>query len=368
MKIAVFHELPIGGGRRAVNEIAIRLKKNNIVDLHTVDEKENVAEREYFSKVFFYKFPSKQLIKGPLKRLYKDTIELLKLYFLHKKIAAEIRGRGYDFLLVHASKFIEAPFILRFPNKGKIFYCHDPYYRLVYEPQFTFPKNIGVIKKWYERINRFVRKILDKQNFYGADLIIANSSYTQEKIKKIYNKESFLVYLGVDENFFTPKPIKEEYDVLFIGYRDQMDGYNLLEGALRYLPKNIRIKTVFTDQEWLDDKHLRDAYRKSKLIVCLGRNEPFGLIPLEAMACGVPVVALNKGGYKESIENGKTGILVEEKPKKIAVAIAYLLRNTSLREKMGKNARQSIEKSWTWDINAKKFSEFFLGNIYEKSL
>lgn len=356
MKIAVFHELPVGGGRRAVNEIAARLKKSAVVDLYTTD-KEEIKEQPYFNNIFPYKFTSKrQYVKNPWVRIYRDTVELLKLYFLHKKIASDIKNQGYDIVLIHASRFIEAPFILRFPNKRKIFYCHDPYYRLVYEPQFTFPKDINVIKKWYENANRYIRKILDRQNFHGASLIIANSRYTKEKIKEIYKSDSILVYLGVDEKFFTPKPVKQDCDLLFIGSHDPLDGYNILEKTLRYLPKNIRVKTVFTDNEWLGDEQLRDLYRRSKIVMCMGRNEPFGLIPLEAMACGVVVIALNEGGYSESIENNKTGILVKDDPQVIADTVMRLLSNSPLRKKMGRNARKNIEKNWTWDISARNFS------------
>lgn len=356
MKIAVFHELPVGGARRAVNEIGYRLKKNNMVDLYVVDEKKNLEERKFFSNMYFYQFiPRRWAGRDWKTRIYKDTLELFMLYLLHKKIANTIKERKYDVLIVNASKFIEAPFILQFRNAKKIFYCHDPYYRLVYEDYLTFPKDLDLIRKLYEKINRFMRKTLDRQNLYGADFIFANSCYTQEKIREIYRKESTVVYLGVDEKFFRPANLKKEYDLLFIGSKQPLDGYDFLKEALRSLHPKPKIRIVLSNKAWLNDFRIRDIYRSSKIVLCLARNEPFGLIPLEAGSCGTPVVAVDEGGYSESIINRKTGFLVKRDPKELADTIAKLLVDKKLRDDMGKEARLEIKKNWTWEKSVANF-------------
>lgn len=361
MKIAVFHELPIGGARRAVNEISHRLKKHNVVDLYVVDEKKNLQEQKYFTNVFFYKFISKKWAgKNWQVRIYKDTIELLSLYFLHKKIAEDVRNRRYNLLMVNASRFIESPFLLRFPNARKVFYCHDPYYRLIYESQFTFPVNLDPLRKMYERVNRFIRKTLDRQNFYGADLLLANSKYTRKKIKEIYKRNSTLAYLGVDHTFFTPTNIRKEFDVCFIGTTYPIDGYSLFKEALSYIHPKPTVINLFTNKQWLDDIDLRNTYRKSKIVVCLAHKEPFGLIPLEAMACGVPVIAVNEGGYKESIINGKTGYLIRRRPQDLADSISKLLKDDTLRRKMKEASRRHIEENWTWEKSVKRLSELIV--------
>ena len=66
------------------------------------------------------------------------------------------------------------------------------------------------------------------------------------------------------------------------------------------------------------------------------------------MACGVPVIALNVAGYRETIKNKENGFLVDLSAKEIAKKIIYLLENPDVREEMGKNGRRWIEAKWTW--------------------
>src|SRR5256885_6808307 len=120
MKIAFFHELHAGGGRRSVNEFARRLRKNHTIDLYIVDEKQNENEKVFFDTVFFYPFKAKKWTGKDWKaKFYKDTIELFKLYFLHKKIAKEIDSRDYNLVFIDPSKFTQAPFLLRFIKIGR---------------------------------------------------------------------------------------------------------------------------------------------------------------------------------------------------------------------------------------------------------
>src|SRR5947208_961490 len=101
MKIAIFHELHKGGARRAVNEFAKRLKKNHVVNLYLVDEKVKKEEKTFFNSVFLYKFTPKKWNGGNWKvRLYKDSVELFRLYKLHKQIAQKINEQKYDVVLV----------------------------------------------------------------------------------------------------------------------------------------------------------------------------------------------------------------------------------------------------------------------------
>src|SRR5882724_11303150 len=363
MKIAIFHELPPGGARKATNEFAKELKKTHDVDLYFVDEQRDSDEENNYTSTYFYKFTPKIWQGNNWKiRFYKDTIELFKLYLLHKKIAAAIRKKNYDMLLVNASKYIESPFILRFSNIQKIFYLHDPHDRATYE-QFLHKKiKISLLRQIYQKCNTFFRKILDKQNLNGADYFIANSKFTQEMFAKTYHKKSTVAYLGVDTVLFTPKNIKKEFDILYIGSHQPVDDYTLLKDAVKILKKKPKIKTVFWEDEWITDfTKIRDLYRKTKIVVCTAYNEPLGLIPLEAMSCGVPVIAVNEGGYKETVIDGKTGYLVSRNAKMLAEKLSFLLANVAIRKKMGEDARQEALSRWTW-----KERIIYLEKIFER--
>ena len=88
--------------------------------------------------------------------------------------------------------------------------------------------------------------------------------------------------------------------------------------------------------------------------------KPFGRISVEAMAAGKPVVAFNVGGILDTIEHGKTGILVEPKnPKKIADSMKYLLDNPDVARVMGKRGRKLVKEKYSADVIGRKYLEIY---------
>lgn len=356
-KIAIFHELPDGGARRGANEFARELKKDYIVDLYVIDYKENTSEKVYCHNLFFYAFLPKAWSGGNWKvKLYKDTLELLRLFTLHKRIAENINKEQYTFVFVHGSKFTQAPFILRCLTSKKIYYCQEPL-RMTLEEYFAVPQSLGLVRRIYEQCIRFIRKNIDKTNMQKADMILSNSKFTRENIYKAYKMKAQVCYMGVDRNAFTPDKKKKNIDILFIGSYDFVDGFPLLQESLQHIKSISPIIGYITHEDgWIgDDSIMRDYYNRSKLVVCFGYREPFGLIPLEAMACGIPVVALDEGGYKETVQHNVTGFLVPRDPQIIGKKLEELLTHTQLRQTFGKNARSIIEKQWTWEKSLQNF-------------
>ena len=88
--------------------------------------------------------------------------------------------------------------------------------------------------------------------------------------------------------------------------------------------------------------------------------EPFGLVTLEAMACGTPVIAINEGGLREIIVEHETGILVNRNPQEIAKAIMCLKDDKFLRNKIINNALIQIKKYWNWQRAAEQLNEYFI--------
>jgi len=109
--------------------------------------------------------------------------------------------------------------------------------------------------------------------------------------------------------------------------------------------------------------HSQEKYNlfKSCDMVCIpSRNEPFGIITLEAWASAKPVVATNVGGPREIIENFYNGIKVYQSPDSIAWGIKYLLGDPtgeSIRQ-MGLNARKSV-RQYTWKQTAKRYLDIY---------
>lgn len=364
MKIAFFHELPYGGARRVVEEYSRILKKVHQVDLYYVDEEKDKGLRDIFNNIFFYQFKPRVWKGKDFKtRFYKDTIELLKLYFLHKKIAQEIDSKSYDFVFVHPSKFTQAPFVLSFLKTKKVYYCQEPL-RIVYDKDLKIPKSLPFVKKAYELINRAIRKQIDLANIKHSDLILANSEFSRKWIRESYDIDSHVCHLGADINQFKPLKVKKEYDILFLGQKERIEGYDLLLEAMNFFDRKPTIKIVERNEEGIGiiDQELVKEYNKAKIVVCLSRNEPFGLIPLEAMACEVPVVAVLEGGFQESILNARTGFLIKRNPKDLYLVISKLLGNEELRKQLGKSGREYVFGEWTWQKSVRRFLEV-LGKI-----
>lgn len=85
------------------------------------------------------------------------------------------------------------------------------------------------------------------------------------------------------------------------------------------------------------------------LVLCTPLYEPFGIVPLEAMACGVPVVATDVGGHRDSVAEGTTGRLVPpQEPESIAAAVRELLADDALRRRYGGAGRERVLDRYTW--------------------
>lgn len=354
MKIALFHELQEGGARRGANEFAKAIRQlGHAVDLFLVDEKYNSDEKEYYDRIYHYKFSPVQWHGGNWKKkLYKDTVELYKLNALHKKISMDIKKNRYDFVFVHPSQFTQAPFILSHLKIPSLYYCQEPL-RMVYESMFDKTKNLSPGKRLYERVARGVRKRIDKKNISQATVVLTNSTFTKDNIKKAYGIDAIVCYMGVDGRRFYKDSTKKDIDVLFIGSKESVDGYPLFQESLRLVKTELNIAYLLRGELWLsDDRELRRYYSRAKIVVCFGHNEPFGLIPLEAMSCGTAVLALSEGGYKDSVKNGKTGILVQKNSHMIAKEIDLAFSDPQKIYFLGKNALDEMRKNWTWRKSA----------------
>lgn len=96
-----------------------------------------------------------------------------------------------------------------------------------------------------------------------------------------------------------------------------------------------------------------DLIRSADVVVCLPWYEPFGIVPLEAMACGRPVVGSGVGGLCDSIDHGRTGLLVPPRsPAAAAAAVRHLMSAPEQRLLMGQDARRRVEEQFDWAMVA----------------
>lgn len=365
MKIAVFHFLPDGGAKITLLEQLRILKKRHQIDLYTfISNENNIDIKTYCRKTYLYPYnaiPLKR--KRGFNRVFEDFNSFTFLRKIHRGIAKDIDNGKYDIAFIHASRLTQAPYVLRYLKTPSLYFCQEPL-RMVYEYGLRMQDKVNYFKKAYEILNRVIRKKIDKENAIAADKIIANSDYTRHNILLAYGENASTCHLGVDATKFSPKKNEKRKWILYVGSKTWIDGYHLLKKSFKYLSKSARSKIKIVDTTRVDDlpkdaKGMRDMYSQSIATVCPAVLEPFGMVALESMACETPVIAVNEGGYRETVINSKTGFLIKRNPKILAEKINLLLKNNKLRIKLGKNARQQVVDDWSWEKCVEKLEKEF---------
>jgi glycosyltransferase involved in cell wall biosynthesis len=97
----------------------------------------------------------------------------------------------------------------------------------------------------------------------------------------------------------------------------------------------------------VDDNELIETLNRAAAMVYNPRLEPFGFAPLEANACGLPVIAVAEGGVRETIIDGVNGLLVQHQPQAMAHAIERLRDDKHLAAQLGKNGTALVGKKWS---------------------
>jgi glycosyltransferase involved in cell wall biosynthesis len=99
----------------------------------------------------------------------------------------------------------------------------------------------------------------------------------------------------------------------------------------------------------VSDSELVASLNRATAMIYTPRLEPFGFAPLEAAACGLPVVGINEGGVRETVRNGVTGFLVDADPQAAARALEKIFESQSLGRELGATARGWVRDKWTVD-------------------
>lgn len=165
----------------------------------------------------------------------------------------------------------------------------------------------------------------DRRNSAGVDRFVAISHHVRRRIEKFYGREADVVYPPVDTDFYTPGDgAGGGFDLIV----SALVPYKKVDLAVRAYAKNgFPLKVIGTGTEfeklrvsapgnvellgWRSDGEVREFYRRCRFLVFPG-EEDFGIVPLEAQACGRPVIAFRRGGLTETIVDGETGVFFDE--------------------------------------------------------
>ncbi len=254
-------------------------------------------------------------------------------------------------------------------------------------PSRPYDKKTNPIRAFLDRIDPFrnlyfqTLKHSDRKNVRSAKYVLANSAFSKQSIDSIYGTQSIVCYPGVDVNLFKQDPQPKENFIFSVGSLTPLKGFNFIVEALGAIPKDIRpplkIANNFTNppekdfilnlanklgviielESAIDDQTLVSLYNRALITVYTPYREPFGLVAIESMACGTPIISINEGGPLETVLHGETGFLVKRDPTAIAEAINTLLVQPETRKNFSTRGREHILKNWTWELSAQKLEK-----------
>ncbi len=230
---------------------------------------------------------------------------------------------GFD--LVISSSHCVAKNARKPPGALHICYCHTPV-RYIHD---QFDAYFLERPAWIKALARLARRPLsaiDIRAARGVDVFAANSENVRQRIERLYGREADVVYPPVDTSFYSPPEEPSERAGFLIV--SALVPYKRLEDAVRasnsggftltiagFGPEEGRLRKIAGRQVTFagtpSDEELRRLYRSARAVLMPG-EEDFGIVPVEAQACGTPVIALGRGGALETVRDGETGILYSE--------------------------------------------------------
>ncbi len=341
MKIALVHDYikEYGGAERVLRVLSDLYPDAPIYTAFQV--KNSAAGKAFQDRKIYESFLAPILKVG---KLYSP------LRFLTPAIWQTMDLSEYDIVITSASWYVARGFKIG-KNTKVICYCHTPPRWL-----YGYETSVGFTKYWpvrvYAAIVGHFMRIYDfktaqepdrvKRNgikntkiFSGVDVFIANSINVKERIKKFYRREATVIYPPVEAERIRvavkgPKKEKQENYFLIVsrlvgakGLEEAVKAFKDTDYKLKIVGEAAGFSEVAANLEKLsggniellgrvDDQKLYKLYAEALGFIALAKDEDFGMTVVEAQAAGTPVIAFNGGGFKESIIDGKTGILVND--------------------------------------------------------
>jgi glycosyltransferase involved in cell wall biosynthesis len=244
------------------------------------------------------------------------------LRFLAPLVWESFNFDQYDVVISSSSWYITHGIITR-PETLHLCYLHTvPRYLYGYKTKMNWTKHWPM--RWYGKLIGTNLRQYDYLAAQRPDTFIANSGYTQRRISKFYRRESVVIYPPVStENRIlkTENPPKEY--LLCVGRLVSSKHLDLAIKAANNLRMKLWIVGDGPEKESLQtlaggtvkfcghvsDQELAEIFAGAKAFIFPSEEEDFGIAPVEAMARGIPVVAYNSGGVRETVIQGKTGFL-----------------------------------------------------------
>jgi len=318
MKIAIFHNYldNIGGAEMVTLKLAEALQ----ADVYSC-----AANTEYIKKMGFdvaVKLISPISNKPPFRQQMSA-----------RAFAKLDLGQKYDMYIISGDWAVGG----LVHNKPNLWYAHGPKRELWDMYEYT-RREIVPDGKYLKNLHRYIfdlwvhyNRFIDRRYVANADQIVCNSKTVQARIKKYYNRDATVIYPPTDVDKYHHQPAGDYW--LSVNRTSPAKRIEIQTEAFAQMPdkKLIMVATYEQTETFLayrnkiastkpdnvtllahvSQAELIDLYANCRGFITTAQEEDFGLTAIEAMAAGKPVIAPNEGGYRESVVDGETGLLID---------------------------------------------------------
>lgn len=381
LKIGFFHNLPTGGAVRIAGQHIFNLRNRFKWSIHC-PEGSAALNPDAGVPLNIHPFPEGKSLspKGKILAPFLLWKKLSAFTSICSSVAGEMERDEVDAVFSCSSMVVSAPPLLFQVSSPTVYMCHE-------FPRSLYEKNLS---KTRSRLTDLLilpvllrEKRMDLKAARSADILIANSSFMSPRIASVYGRNPVTVRPGINTELFSPGDRQRQGSFfLSVGALSPFKGHHLIIEALNKITEDDhRELIVVADRstgkyaeklvtlarrccvnlrilQGIQDSELIELYRNATAVICAAQKEPYGLVPIEAMACGCPVMAVDQGGFIENVDNGMTGFLVPRSIQGIAGGISSILSMSPQRlNRITANGREFVVRERSMWTEAEKIAD-----------
>ncbi|MFD2571994.1 glycosyltransferase family 4 protein [Spirosoma soli] len=394
MKIAVWHNLPSGGASRALHQHIkglserghhIEVWTSSLADSKFLDVDQYVAKTHILPLTIATRVRV-DYIDNVRSLLFLNSTRIKRMLAFCQHCADQIEEGDFDILFANSCHYFNMPYIGRFVNKlPKLLYLQEPN-RSLYEasPELVWTGLPSIQQHYFDPsyYSQYIQDLLHTHrarvlvreeliNYRSYDKILVNSYFSNESLIRAYGGPGEVCYLGIDPALFPFQNLPREPFVMGLGSFHPPKRADAAIEALSRIPKPLRPKlvwvgnigdknylaslvdmsqrlgVVFEPRQYVSQDELVHLLNTASCLLYTSALEPFGFAPLEANACGLPVVAIGEGGVRETVIDGYNGLITTRNQNDIAAALQRVLTDSALFERLSANGRQIVTEKWS---------------------
>lgn len=354
-KIAIVHDWLVAdaGAEKVLNCILATFPDADLfslVDFLDDDDRQNVVYGKRAKTTFVQKLPF-------AKKYFRNYLPLFGVAM------RSLDFTGYD--VVISSSWAFAKNIKKIDAQVHICYCHTPI-RYAWDMVDVYTDKLPFFKKIVVKATLAYIRYFDKKYTDGVDYFVANSNFVADRIRRIYGRDSVVIYPPVNISAFELMESKKDYYLCasrLVGYKKT----SLIVEAFAKMPDK-KLVVIGRGDEY--EKIVKTAtsnitvlgYQPCDMLVAYMQEargfvfaafEDFGIAPVEAMACGTPVIAYGYGGATETVTDGVSGLFFYEQTVEAICDAISRFENMTF---WPKEVRASVKHFADFDA---KFLEFY---------